>query len=374
MSTDVNHPNSFLSRTGGDASAGLFAPRVDWSVMGETEHFVQFYESDAFLLNSLGEYIGAALKAGEAAIVVATEAHRDELEARLREKGLDVTTAVECGQLVLRDAAETLSKFMAGASPDPALFAEVIGDCIALSAKGRPRVRIYGEMVALLWAEGDYDAAIRLEELWNGLQNNHAFALFCAYPMQGFAGEEPGRGLPDVCTKHSRVIPAESYAALDDATARLREITLLQQKARSLEAEVEERKKAEELLRSALLREQAARLEAESATRLKDDFLATVSHELRTPLSAILGWSAMLRAGKFDQSAVDRALETIERNARAQAQLVEDILDVSRIITGRLRLDLRAVDPAAVIEAAVESVGPAAEAKSIRIDSVSDDV
>lgn len=198
---------------------------------------------------------------------MATEAHRDELEARLREKGLDVTTAVEDGQLVLLDAAETLSKFMAGASPDPACFAEIIGGLIAPSAEGRPRVRIYGEMVALLWAEGNYDAAIRLEELWNDLQHKHAFALFCAYPMDGFAGEGPGRGLPGVCTRHSRVIPAESYAALDDAAARLREITLLQQKARSLEAEVEERKRAEELLRSALLREQAARLEAESATR-----------------------------------------------------------------------------------------------------------
>ena len=340
--------------------------------MGETEHFVQFYEADAFLLNSLGEYTAAALKAGEAAIVVATGAHRDELEARLREQGLDVAAAAGCGQLVLRDAAETLSKFMVDGSPDDALFDEIVGDLVARAGEGRPRVRIYGEMVALLWAEGNYDGAIRLEELWNDLQRKHAFALFCAYPMQGFAGEGPGRGLSNVCTTHSRVIPAESYAALADTDERLREIILLQQQARSLEAEVAERRKAEELLRSALVREQAARLEAESATRLKDEFLATVSHELRTPLSAILGWSAMLRTGKFDQPAVERALETIERNARTQAQLVEDILDVSRIVTGRLRLELRAVELSSVIEAAVESVRPAAEAKSIRIDLLFD--
>ncbi|HYY96285.1 MAG TPA: hypothetical protein VE713_17405, partial [Pyrinomonadaceae bacterium] len=74
MSTEVNYPNSFLSRTGGDSSVGRFAPRMDWSAMGETEHFVQFYESDAFLLNSLSEYTAAAIKAGEAAVVVATEA------------------------------------------------------------------------------------------------------------------------------------------------------------------------------------------------------------------------------------------------------------------------------------------------------------
>jgi signal transduction histidine kinase len=372
LSPEVNHPNTFLEQTGGDASAGLFAPRMDWSVMGETDHFVQFYEADAFLLNSLGEYTAAALKAGEAAIVVATKEHREELEARLGKHGLDVTTAVECGQLVLHDAAETLSKFMLNGSPDSALFAEIVGDIIASAGEGRPRVRIYGEMVALLWAEGNYDAAIRLEGLWNDLQQKHSFALFCAYPIGGFAGEGPGRGLSHVCTTHSRVIPAESYVALDDSDERMREIILLQQKARSLEAEITDRKKAEERLQAALIREQAARLEAESATRLKDEFLATVSHELRTPLSAILGWSAMLRTSKFDQSAVDRALETIERNARAQAQLVEDILDVSRIITGRLRLDIRAVEPAAMIEAAVESVRPAAEAKSIQINLLID--
>ena len=340
--------------------------------MGETDHFVQFYEADTFLLNSLGEYMAAALKAGEAAVVVATAEHREELKARLGKHGLDVTAAVECGQLVLLDAAETLSRFMPDGSPDPALFAGIVGDIIARAGEGRPRVRVYGEMVALLWAEGNYDAAIRLEELWNDLQQKHSFALVCAYPMNGFAGEGPGRGLPDVCTSHSRVIPAESYAALGGDDARMREIILLQQKARSLEAEITERKKAEERLQAALLREQAARLEAESATRLKDEFLATVSHELRTPLSAILGWSAMLRTSKFDQPAVDRALETIERNARAQAQLVEDILDVSRIITGRLRLELRAVDPASMIENAVESVRPAAEAKSVRINLLLD--
>src|SRR5581483_7729761 len=98
-----------------------------------------------------------------------------------------------------------------------------------------------------------------------------------------------------------------------------------------------ERKEAEEQ-RLQLAREQVARAEAEAANRAKDEFLATVSHELRTPLNAILGWGRVLRSGKFDQETVSRALETIERNAKAQAQLIEDLLDVSRIISGKLRL------------------------------------
>lgn len=373
MSTEFNQSDSFLSQTGSADAAGLLAPRSAWNEMGDSDHFVQFYEADDFLLESLADFIGTAISAGEAAIVVATGEHRENLEARLREKSLDVTTAVACGQLVLRDAAETLSKFMVDESPDAGLFAGHIGDTIARAAEGRPRVRIYGEMVALLWAEGNYDAAIRLEELWNDLQNKHRFALFCAYPMNGFAGDGSGRGLADVCTSHSHVIPAESYTTLAGSDERLREITLLQQKASSLEAEIAERKKAEERLRSTLLSEHAARAEAEAATRLKDEFLATVSHELRTPLSAILGWSAMLRTSKFDPSAVERALETIERNARLQAQIIEDLLDVSRIITGQLRLDLRQVEPVAMIESAIDSIRPSAEAKGIHLDSLLDE-
>ena len=102
-----------------------------------------------------------------------------------------------------------------------------------LAARGAGRR--FGEMVALLWADGNYDAAIRLEELWNDLQETYSFSLFCSYPMNGFGGEALAKPLSDVCAGHSQVIPAESYTALIDPDDRLRAITLLQQKARSLE-------------------------------------------------------------------------------------------------------------------------------------------
>ncbi len=113
-------------------------------------------------------------------------------------------------------------------------------------------------------------------------------------------------------------------------------------------------------------------LEAQESGRLKDEFLATVSHELRTPLTAILGWAHMLRTGQYDADGGTKALETIERNARAQAQLIDDLLDVSRIITGKLRLDVRPVAPNTFIESAIESVRPAAEAKSVRVQKIMD--
>ena len=115
-----------------------------------------------------------------------------------------------------------------------------------------------------------------------------------------------------------------------------------------------------------------ARQAAEEANRIKDEFLATLSHELRTPLSAILGWARMLRAGNVDEATTATALATIERNAQAQAQLIEDILDVSRVITGKMRLDVRSVDLASIIEEAVNTILPAAEAKGVRVQRVLD--
>ncbi len=129
------------------------------------------------------------------------------------------------------------------------------------------------------------------------------------------------------------------------------------------------RKKAEEERRQLLKREREARRRAEEASRMKDEFVSTVSHELRTPLNAILGWARLLSGGKLDPPTATRALASIERNARAQAQIVDDLLDISRIITGKLRLDARDLDLARIVEAAIDGVRPAAEGKAIQIVS-----
>jgi signal transduction histidine kinase/ActR/RegA family two-component response regulator len=114
--------------------------------------------------------------------------------------------------------------------------------------------------------------------------------------------------------------------------------------------------------------ERQARAEAEAANRIKDEFLATLSHELRTPLNAMLGWTQLLRSRKFDEAKMARALETIDRNTKSLAALIEDILDVSRIMTGKLHLSPRACQLVSVVEAAIEAVRPAAEAKTISIE------
>jgi signal transduction histidine kinase len=122
----------------------------------------------------------------------------------------------------------------------------------------------------------------------------------------------------------------------------------------------------EELLK----REQIARAQAEAANRMKDDFLAVLSHELRTPLNPVLGWSRLLQSRKYDEATLNKALETIERNAKLLMQLIEDLLDVSGILQGQLSLNVSAVDLVPIIEAAIETVHLAAEAKSIQIQTV----
>ncbi len=136
--------------------------------------------------------------------------------------------------------------------------------------------------------------------------------------------------------------------------------------------DVTERERAEAERARLLTREQQARAEAEAANRTKDEFLATVSHELRTPLSAMITWARLLRAGRLDAATTARALETIERNTKVLAQLIDDLLDVSRIISGKLRLEVDTVELASVVAAALEAVRPAAEAKTLVVDCALD--
>ncbi len=137
--------------------------------------------------------------------------------------------------------------------------------------------------------------------------------------------------------------------------------------ASTIARDITERKRADERQAELLAREQSARTQAELANRTKDEFLATLSHELRTPLTAMLGWTWMLRSRELDQDTHTHAVETIERNVRAQAQLIDDLLDVSRIITGKLRLEVVPVELIPVIESAIDTARPAAKAKGIEL-------
>ena len=215
-------------------------------------HSVQFYQEDAVLLDGLCRFIGDSLESGGSALVVATAAHRDGLSQLLEARGLDTVAAALEGRYIALDAAETLSRFMQEGWPDPARFAEVIGSIVvrAKHAAGgsNGQVAIFGEMVAILWAQGKFDTSIQLEQLWNQLRRTHSFALRCAYPMTGFNREDHSEPFLKICAEHSHVIPGESYTALTNEQERLRNISHLQQKAEALEAATADRRKAQKSL------------------------------------------------------------------------------------------------------------------------------
>lgn len=211
-------------------------------------HSVQFYSDDPFLIDALSRFIGAALGAGDAGIVIATESHRSQLAERLAARGVDVNLAVEQGRYIALDAAQTLAQFMANGFPDEERFANVIGGVItrskAATGLAHSRVSLFGEMVALLWGEGKTEAALRLEQLWNQIAQSHSFSLVCAYPLAHFYRADQSEEFLKVCAEHSAVIPAEDFT-LAENDERYRIIAYWQQRAQALDSAAAEHHEAQ---------------------------------------------------------------------------------------------------------------------------------
>jgi len=172
-------------------------------------HEVLFYSDDAVLLDGFARFIADALKAGKAAIVLATKSHRDSLLQRLKARGVDTDGALQQGTYISLDAADTLSTIMVNDLPDPVRFFDGIGSFIETAAKAarskQPQVVVFGEIVALLQAEGKADAAIRFEQLGNDLADRYEIDILCAYPLSSFHGEEDEQVFQSICAEHSAV-------------------------------------------------------------------------------------------------------------------------------------------------------------------------
>lgn len=227
--------------------AQLLAPIPQYPGHGPGGHAVQFYKDDSVLLESLTRFIAPALLAGNAALIIATQKHRDGLARRLAAQGLNIHGLTERGRYIALDAAETLSKFCADQALDAALFKELIGRKLlqarAASESEQPTVVAFGEMVALLWADQRSEAAIQLEQLWNELVDTHSFSLYCAYPMDTFSHHEDSKPFERICASHSLVIPDDSYTTLNNDQERLRNIASLQQKELAHQSDVRSRKR-----------------------------------------------------------------------------------------------------------------------------------
>ncbi|MCA1828266.1 MAG: MEDS domain-containing protein, partial [Myxococcales bacterium] len=232
----------------GQASGPVLAEAAPWSeglldTPGERDHIVRFYQDEEFLFEAVAHFVSSGLAAGEPVLLVATEAHRDAFTQRLRRNGVVVDAALASGQMILLDAHETLMRFMVGDEPKWDRFAATLAPVLDGCRMARPgtRVRVFGEMVDLLWRAGNRVAAIRLEEFWNELARQQSFTLLCAYQMGNFYMPGDGELFDEVCARHSHVIPASGEA-----------------KTSRLETELEERRRLEGALREALRQKTAS--------------------------------------------------------------------------------------------------------------------
>jgi len=217
-------------------------------------HAVQFYDSEAYLASVVSEFLADGARANQPIVVIATPSHRTAFAKRLREFEVNVDALRRTQQLHLLDARQTLAEFMVGEVPDPGQFETTIGSVIMRALRGREGapVRAYGEMVDLLWKDGNTEGAIQLERLWNDLARRYDFSLLCAYSMGNFCRANDAEAFHRICAEHSHVAPTESYTTIDEH-ARLLEISRLQQRARAYEAEVVERELVERRLRDTVL-------------------------------------------------------------------------------------------------------------------------
>lgn len=170
-------------------------------------HFVELYEDDRALVESVRTFVSVGIAAGEVAVVVATAAHREAIEAELG-RVLDLPAATAQGLYLCADAEETLDSFLRDGRPDAGAFEDVVGGLIDRAAAGGREVRVFGEMVALLWERGSAEAAFELEDLWNRLAGSRRFRLFCAYAAASFADDD-GDAVAEIAMRHSHVVVPE---------------------------------------------------------------------------------------------------------------------------------------------------------------------
>ena len=324
-------------------------------------HAVQFYDDDTFLVDTVAQFLEPGLIAGDCAIVVATGAHTARILHRLEPGTREA--ALRSGQLVLVDAEAMLSQFMVGEIPDEALFMEAIRRLVsglpsttpggaaggALSSglagtgpgsrNGPHRgVRAFGEMVDLLWRDGKSSAALRLEELWNRAAAQHSIALLCAYAMGNFYKQDDIVQFDDLCRLHTHVMPTEHFTRELGDYEQLRRISLLEQRSRLLDKEVQYRREVEGALREALeararaeqelhasiARERHSQLEARASSTFRELFV-----RLLDPLQSVLQSARQLAAAPKHPTENDRMHQLAAGCARVQ-RLIEQVLVAAR--------------------------------------------
>jgi hypothetical protein len=202
-------------------------------LINQGDHLVQFYKDDSHLTETVTNFIAPALMNGEGVVLIATSEHLEQFEASLKSLYINTPFLKLTNQLVMLEAHETLAKFMVNGLPDTSSFNNYIGKKMGEMSAQFPSVKAYGEMVNILWAQGNLYATMELEKLWNSLLSSYEFVLLCAYSMDSMHDEKNGIAFNDICQCHSHVIPAEGILEVDNHKDQLKKIAELQVKISS---------------------------------------------------------------------------------------------------------------------------------------------
>jgi signal transduction histidine kinase len=300
------------------------------------DHVVQFYGDEDRLSRVVTDFLAGGLEAGDALVVIATEAHRATFWRELSARGLDVESASAGGQLRFLDARATLETFMVGGMPDWHAFLRNVGGGVLekVGAAGGPRpIRAYGEMVDVLWREGHRSAAVHLEGFWNELGKRYSFSILCAYVSGNFYRDSHGHEFRQICGVHSRILAEESKVDAQDPIELPRQVALLEQRALALETELQDRKRVENTLRIALDDRRRAEEEARLRYEFGQQLIGIVSHDLRNPIHAI-AMSASLARKRTTDECLTQALSRITASAERAARIIADLLDLTQARLG----------------------------------------
>jgi signal transduction histidine kinase len=359
------------------------APAADGPAL--STHVVQFCDDERVLTVAAAGFLAEGIAAGQAALAFTTPVRRDALSASLRQLGLDVDYLESQSRLTILDARSTLAAFMVGDMPDARKFNQTVGAVVErLRAQNEGAViRAFGEMVNLLWMEGNTTAALLLEEMWNELAVAHPISLLCSYAGGKFLAAAGRAERDSIARLHTHVL---DNGALDDG-AEATGLPVYQTLARRnaiLERELEERRSLEARLREALVarkvaedelqrasiererllqREREARADAEAANRAKTEFLSVMSHELRTPLNAIAGHVQLIDL-ELHGPVTQAQRESLARIAKSQHQLlmlVNNVLNLSRIETGQIEYAEEEIELGPLVQDVADGMAPVFE-------------
>jgi signal transduction histidine kinase len=314
------------------------------------DHQVGIYVDAEHLVAGVVDLIAPGLLGDDSAVVVATELHRRAIVGELHQRGIDVPGEQARGRLFLIDAAELLRTFRSPEGPHPRRFREQVTEVVEQARAAGERVRIFGEMVTLLWDEGDIAGALALEDLWNELLAGVPATLLCGYPEDAFAHARSTDDFRAVCERHSEVITATALT-VDDEASRSRTLAMLEH-----ERVVDHNRRADLEAQRRALEDALERLR--DATERRDDLLAVVVHDIRSPATTVTNALALLLDAGPELGWDDTRglLQAAHEAGQRIVRLSQDILTSAELDAGSFTYDLRPVDLARIVGDAVHDV------------------